>query len=336
MPPLSKMHAPARALCIAPHLPTCWCSRIVSHRTARTLRCQVQSTSAPKVLDPWQKAQDMLYSGTVAEGVIKGYNKGGVIVELGDLKGFIPYTKLSPDRLKPGHKGDLSYLVGQTVRARVVQVDTQSKRKELVLSERQAALTEAIQKLQPGDTVAGEVVRLEDYGAIVTLTSLTDEQGTSLGVQGLIHKSELSWDTVMTVNDVLQTGQTVEVKVLDVDVSRCRVSLSLKQMQQDPLKETIDSLTWVESAGPLPEVQSIVRELGREAGINSIAVGLQAEVKHTVAQDLELYLTKEEEMDGILTVVARCGRMLQRLHITTSLSKDDMKKAITRVLIRVR
>lgn len=53
-------------------------------------------------------------------------------------------------------------------------------------------------------------------------------------------------------------------------------------------------------------------------------------------QDLELYLTKEEEMDGILTVVARCGRMLQRLHITTSLSKDDMKKAITRVLIRVR
>lgn len=87
------------------------------------------------------------------------------------------------------------------------QVDTQSKRKELVLSERQAALTEAIQKLQPGDTVAGEVVRLEDYGAIVTLTSLTDEQGTSLGVQGLIHKSELSWDTVMTVNDVLQTGE---------------------------------------------------------------------------------------------------------------------------------
>jgi ribosomal protein S1 len=116
----------------------------------------------------------------------------------------MPYTKISPERLRPGHKGDLSYLVGQKVKACVVQVDTQSVRKELVLSERQASAAEALATLSEGDVVRGEVVRLEDYGAIV---SLLRDDAAPMGVQGLVHKKELSWDVVMTVEDVLRLGK---------------------------------------------------------------------------------------------------------------------------------
>ena len=116
----------------------------------------------------------------------------------------MPYTKISPERLRPGHKGDLSYLVGQQVKACVVQVDTQSVRKELVLSERQASAAEALATLSEGDVVRGEVVRLEDYGAIV---SLLRDDAAPMGVQGLVHKKELSWDVVMTVEDVLRLGK---------------------------------------------------------------------------------------------------------------------------------
>jgi len=120
--------------------------------------------------------------------------------------GFMPYTKISPSRLAPGHKGDLSYLVGQKVKACIVQVDTQSAREELVLSERQAAAAEAMGKLSEGEVVRGEVVRLEDYGAILALLGA---DGGQMGLQGLVHKKELSWDVVMTVDDVLKLGGLV-------------------------------------------------------------------------------------------------------------------------------
>jgi ribosomal protein S1 len=116
----------------------------------------------------------------------------------------MPYTKIAPARLKPGHKGDLSYLVGQKLKACVVQVDTQSARKELVLSERQAAAAEALAGLTEGETVKGEVARLEDYGAIV---ALLNADGSPMGIQGLVHKKELSWEVVMTVEDVVKMGE---------------------------------------------------------------------------------------------------------------------------------
>lgn len=85
----------------------------------------------------------------------------------------------------------------------MVQVDTQSAREELVLSERQARAAEALARLSEGDVVRGEVVRLEDYGAIVALLG---DDCAPMGLQGLVHKKELSWDVVMTVDDVVRLG----------------------------------------------------------------------------------------------------------------------------------
>eukprot|EP00879_Flechtneria_rotunda_P022133 GHRR01023354.1.p2 GENE.GHRR01023354.1~~GHRR01023354.1.p2 ORF type:complete len:167 (+),score=48.25 GHRR01023354.1:875-1375(+) len=165
--------------------------------------------------------------------------------------------------------------------------------------------------------------------------SIYNQQGQPTGVQGLLHKSEMSWDLVMTVDDVVQTGQVLDVKVVSVDIARCRVGLSLKQLQQDPLQTTLDSVQWKETAQVLPEIQQMVSLLQLTPGINSVAVGRQAEEPHIVAQDVELYLTKQSTDNGF-TLVARMGKMLQELLVDTALSKDDMKKALTRVLSHVR
>ena len=83
-----------------------------------------------------------------------------------------------------------------------LQVDKESPRKELVLSERQAKLTRAVQKFRPGQVVKGQIHRIEDYGALVNIVL----KGKATGVQGLLHKSELSWDLVMRTDDVVQEG----------------------------------------------------------------------------------------------------------------------------------
>jgi len=285
-----------------------------------------------QVADPWKLAEDMMFSGAVIEGTITGCNKRGIYVQLPDLKGFMPYAKISPERLRVGHKGDLSYLVGQRVKARIMQVDTAGSRKELILSERQAKMTEAVRQLEVGQVVQGSVLRLEDYGAIVAVESA---DGKPTKIQGLLHKKEMSWGMVMTVDDVVQTGQRLSLKVISVDAERCRVGLSLKQLQDDPTKATMDKLEWTETDQPLPEVQQILDIMSVTGGIEEIKVMRVAEEPNTVTQDLELYLTKQEEGGGF-TLVARCGRMLQELRVTTGMSRDDMKKAITRVLRMVK
>lgn len=83
------------------------------------------------------------------------------------------------------------------------QVDTQSARKELVLSERQARAAEALARLSEGAVLRGEVSRVEDYGAIVALLG---PDGAPMGVQGLVHKKELSYDVVMAVEDLVKLG----------------------------------------------------------------------------------------------------------------------------------
>lgn len=321
---LQRMHGPSRLGPGNRH-------SFVRPRQIVSLATKQSAFPSSQIADPWEQAQDMMLRGTVAEGTIVGFNRGGVLVDIGELKGFMPYTKIVPERLRAGHKGDLGYLVGQKVKARIVQVDKEGARKELVLSERQAQLTEAVQRFKPGQVVKGQILRVQDYGGFVNIL----HKGKPTGVQGLLHKSELSWDLVMHVEDVIQAGQELDLKVVSVDVPRCRVGLSLRQMQQDPLQTTMDSIHWKETVQAPAEVEQIIQVLEMTAGINSVTLGRQAEEAHTFAQDVELYLTKQSHENGF-ALVARVGKVLQELLVDTQLSKDAMKKALTRVLSRVR
>lgn len=180
----------------------------------------------------WQTVQKLADDGETYQGKVVGHNKGGLLVQVGRLQGFMPISQLSIDRnFDRNHStaAQLQTIVGEKIVAKVLEVDR--SRNRLILSERaatrekRAARREALlQELEPGEVRDGRVVNLTDFGAFVDLG----------GLEGLVHISELSWKRVNKPGDVVQIGDQVQVYVLDVDQERQRVALSLKRLQTDP------------------------------------------------------------------------------------------------------
>ena len=186
----------------------------------------------------WDRAEELLQSQENFEGVINGYNKGGLIVRLGRLRGFIPASQVSLSRRRraQGSTPEQRWgkMVGEPIVAKVIEVDR--RRNRLILSER-AASREArevlkeklIEELQPGEVRTGHVISLTDYGAFVDIG----------GADGLVHTSEISWKRINHPSEVLKVGQKVKVKVLDLDRERKRISLSLRELEDDPWDEIV-------------------------------------------------------------------------------------------------
>ncbi len=155
--------------------------------------------------------------------------KGGLILDLG-VRGFLPASLVDIRRVQ-----DLDEFLGQELRAKVIELNR--SRNNVVLSrravledERKEQRQQILDRLQPGDVVEGQISNIVDFGAFVDLD----------GMDGLIHISELSWSHVNHPSEVLEIGQTVEVKVLDIDRERQRISLGLKQTQSDPWQQVLD------------------------------------------------------------------------------------------------
>lgn len=193
----------------------------------------IVSISRGLVQADWDRAQAYLQSREIWEGEVTGYNRGGLLVAFGRLRGFIPSSHLVnfPRSLSPEEKRKrLAEMVGRRLGTRVIEVDQQRNR--LVLSER-AAYREwreqqqerVLNSLEEGQTVQGRVSSLQEFGAFVDLGN---------GVEGLVHISELSWKRVRHPQEVLQVGQEVEARVIRVDRQRRRISLSLLRTEQDP------------------------------------------------------------------------------------------------------
>jgi len=178
----------------------------------------------------WTYARSLMESGEVVELTVASANRGGLIVYLGGLRGFIPASHLSPSRhipriSDPACLKALSQLVGASIRVRVIEADPDRNR--LILSERAAETrseSSILDSLQEGDIRRGRVSNLTDFGAFVDLG----------GVNGLVHISELSWNRVDHPSHILRVGQEVEVLILAVDRERGRISLSIKRLRPDP------------------------------------------------------------------------------------------------------
>lgn len=162
--------------------------------------------------------------------------KGGVVVEVLGLRGFVPASQL---RTGTPYEG----LIGQEIPVKILESDP--KKNKLILSQRQAlaeerekVVVEVISKLDVDQTVEGEVVRIADFGAFIDIN----------GVDGLLPISEISWQRVKHPSDVLALGQRVAVKVLKIDTELNRISLSLKRMEENP---------WVKIEGQFEEGQII-------------------------------------------------------------------------------
>ncbi len=179
----------------------------------------------------WDEAFRLMESKETVELPVVEANRGGVLVQMGKLRGFVPGSQLSPTwrYMQSGDDPDQRWasLVGKTLRLRVLEAVPERNR--LILSERSAPdqrqrKREALASMELGQIYEGVVTNVVDYGAFVNIN----------GVEGLIHISELSWRRVIHPRDIVQVGQTVRVMLLDINMNTERLSLSLKRVQPDP------------------------------------------------------------------------------------------------------
>ena len=186
----------------------------------------------------WIEAADLMEKQEVYEGKVIGFNRGGLIVRVGQLRGFIPTSQLSPGRNIRGSESAekvMSKAVGESIFAKIIEVNR--RRNRLILSERTAdrerranQRENILATLNESEVRDGKVVNLADFGAFVDIG----------GVEGLVHLSELSWKRVNHPSEILSVGDEVKVFVLGIDLDRQRVALSLKRLENDPWDE-IDS-----------------------------------------------------------------------------------------------
>ncbi|HUG89835.1 MAG TPA: S1 RNA-binding domain-containing protein [Planctomycetaceae bacterium] len=161
--------------------------------------------------------------GQVFRGTVKTIKDYGAFIDIGGVDGFLHVGEMSWNRVR--HPTDL-LAEGQEVEVQVISLDAEKKRiglgmKQLVADPWQLA----VDKYAPGKTVSGRVTRTADFGAFVELEP---------GVEGLVHISELDYQRVRRVSDVVQEGQTLDVQVLEVIPDRKRISLSLKALKEKP------------------------------------------------------------------------------------------------------
>lgn len=176
-------------------------------------------------VDDWDKAKALEESGEILELPIVGTNKGGILVQLGNLQGFIPRSHVA----QGADEGDGSNRMGMVIPVKVIEVNQRKRR--LIVSERQALREwrsakkgRLLDALQEGETRTGTVSSVTDFGAFVDLG----------GADGLIHVSEITHERGRSPKDILKVGQSITVYILSIDRERSRIGLSLKRLQPDP------------------------------------------------------------------------------------------------------
>jgi small subunit ribosomal protein S1 len=187
----------------------------------------------------WENVEKLLSSDTTIDSKVIGFNKGGLIVGVEGLRGFVPSSQISALRRSQstGETPEQRWqkMIGQPISVRVIEVDRERRR--LIVSER-AASTESrqsikervIEELEEGKTYTGRVTSLANFGAFININ----------GADGLVHLSELSWDHIDHPREVLEVGQEVKVKVINVDREKKRIGLSVRALQSDPWKSRVE------------------------------------------------------------------------------------------------
>jgi small subunit ribosomal protein S1 len=178
----------------------------------------------------WRRIEGAAESGEPVEGTVIEVVKGGLIIDLG-VRGFLPASLVDIRRVQ-----NLEDFLSQKIECKVIELNR--SRNNVVLSrravleeERKEQRQQILDRLQPGMVVEGAISNIVDFGAFVDLD----------GIDGLIHISELSWSHVNHPSEILNIGDVVPVKVLDIDRDRQRISLGLKQTQEDPWQRVVDS-----------------------------------------------------------------------------------------------
>ena len=263
----------------------------------------------------WLEAESMKASGAVYEGKVIGYNKGGLIVPLGLLRGFVPASQVSVMRRTEGEESvDARWgkMVGEPIKVVVIEVDR--ARHRLILSER-TALQETretikdrlLDELQEGVIKNGRVTSLADFGAFVNID----------GADGLVHLSEISWERIEHPGEVLKVGQEVKVKVIAVDQERKRIGLSIRQLLPDPWMLKVSSL----KEGQL--VEGTITHLTKFGAFAKLDEDLEGLIHISELSDQRINHPKEVVKEGDVVTLRIIKVDAERRRIGLSLRKVD-------------
>lgn len=183
----------------------------------------------------WQKLRDLMESKEVISTKILAANKGGLMVEINNVIGFLPVSQLSLEHYPRVEEGDknrilsvLNTYVGQNFNVQIITADSNDEK--LIVSEKavfEQEMEGKLSQLKIGDVVTGNVTGVVDFGVFVKFGEL----------EGLVHISELAWQRIENPKDLYHVGDSVTAKIIAID--KGRVSLSIKQLQPDPWQESV-------------------------------------------------------------------------------------------------
>ena len=179
----------------------------------------------------WERLEGLFSTGEVVPVKVTSCNKGGLMVKLGKISGFLPVSQLSVEhypRVEGGDKNKIlekiNKLVNKNLQVKVIDVDESEEK--LIVSERashEEAQQEALEKYKVGDVVEGKVTGVVDFGAFVEFDD---------GLEGLVHISELAWQRIDDPRNVVNVGETIKAEIISIE--KGKISLSIKKLNRDP------------------------------------------------------------------------------------------------------
>lgn len=226
----------------------------------------VLSLDKAKMEKSWRRLQKQFEGGEIIEAEVTGYNKGGLLVNLEGVRGFVPASQVSglatgSDAAK---QSEMTRLVNNKLPLKIIEINRHRNR--LILSERQAAQEQRdaqkdrlMSELIPGQVREGEVTSICDFGAFVDIG----------GADGLVHLSELSWSRINHPSEMLKVNQKVRVYVLSVDEGEKKVALSIKRTQPEPWSQVLETY----QLGQL--VEGTITQLANFGAFARIADGIE-------------------------------------------------------------
>ncbi len=238
-----------------------------------------------------------LAEGQIVEGVVKNLTDYGAFIDLGGIDGLLHITDMSWGRVH--HPSEL-FQVGDKVQVKVLKFNAESERVSLGLKQiTPDPWINAEEKYIPGTVVQGKVVSIKDYGAFVELEE---------GIEGLVHVSEMSWTRrIKHPKQFVEVGDEVKAVVLDIDVTQNRISLGMKQLEENPYEKV------VEKYPPGTTVQGIVRNIADfgifvelEPGIDGLVHLTDLSWTQRVRHPSELY-KKGDEVEAMVLNIDNTG-----------------------------
>ena len=205
----------------------------------------------------WRELEDKKAADETVEGTVTGTVKGGVLVEVNGVKGFVPSSHL---RVK-----SMDDIVGSKLELKILSMDASQgnfilSNKKVFSEDKEETRRDTFSKIQIGERIKGEVVRITDFGAFINIG----------GVDGLLPLSQISWKWIDHPSDILNINDTIEVEIIGIDYDKQRVSLSLKNLEPDP---------WIEAKEKIKEgdeVQGTITRIKHFGAFVEVIDGVEA------------------------------------------------------------